>query len=514
MNAMKRTIGAFLIAVLMLSMIAIGTISTAAVGSGAGLAEWALRAYREGWSYVWGGDTVGAVDCSGMITSYCGGNRTSMLADAQAHGRDWGYVSDGVPNVHGLGLSRPNHVGVYVGNGMEVDARGDDYDVCCEAVGNRWTCWFKLTAITYPTTGWVKFDGSYYYYENGEYLADTYRTIDGTTYYFANSGISTSDPSSATAKANPSVAETSVNNSPLKKGSQGDSVKKLQERLQALGYYDGAVDGSFGAQTEEAFMLFQETAGLYVDGIAGSDAELLYSADAPLCVSSLSFSTLSQRESTVTGETLSTSFKLADSPDDNSDSHDDTDSGQGGDHEDNDAASEEDESVSAPAQSYAAGDSGEMIVTIQNQLIKLGYLSSDADGAFGPITETAVREFQSMNALEDTGVIDAATYEAIFSLDAVNHTDNSIYDAASPAAAAAATTAGNTLIERENAAISEQSVASVSTAIGSRRAANTNLEFIVWLAIVIIVMVLAFVLVFSVEKKRAGTLMYTGRRFQ
>ncbi len=27
------------------------------------------------------------------------------------------------------------HVGVYVGNGMEVDARGDEYGVCYEAIG-------------------------------------------------------------------------------------------------------------------------------------------------------------------------------------------------------------------------------------------------------------------------------------------------------------------------------------------------------------------------------------------
>ena len=100
-----------------------GAFSAGASGTGAGLAEWALNAYYEGWSYVYGGSTPGAVDCSGLIYSYCGGERCGdpQLNTATARGS----VSSGIPNVHGLGLWRPGHVGVYVGDGMEVDARGD-----------------------------------------------------------------------------------------------------------------------------------------------------------------------------------------------------------------------------------------------------------------------------------------------------------------------------------------------------------------------------------------------------
>ena len=148
------------------------TTNVAASGTGAGLAEYALNAYYEGWSYVWGGTEPGAVDCSGLIWSYCGGNRLSMLSDAQANGRDWGYVSDGIPRVHGLGLSRPNHVGVYIEDGMEVDARGSAYGVCYQQIGengyNNWDCWFKLTAVDYPENGWETFNGNCYYYEDGE----------------------------------------------------------------------------------------------------------------------------------------------------------------------------------------------------------------------------------------------------------------------------------------------------------------------------------------------------------
>ena len=97
------------------------SLSASASGTGAGLAEYALNAYYSGWSYVWGGAEPGAVDCSGLIWSYCGGNRISMLSDAIENGCDYGSVDSGIPRVHGLGLSRPGHVGVYIADNMEVD---------------------------------------------------------------------------------------------------------------------------------------------------------------------------------------------------------------------------------------------------------------------------------------------------------------------------------------------------------------------------------------------------------
>jgi len=49
------------------------------------------------------------------------------------------------------------------------------------------------------------------------------------------------------------------------------SMKKtqVQEALKKAGYYDGEVDGKFGAQTKAAVKKFQEAEGLKVDGIAG-----------------------------------------------------------------------------------------------------------------------------------------------------------------------------------------------------------------------------------------------------
>ena len=49
----------------------------------------------------------------------------------------------------------------------------------------------------------------------------------------------------------------------------GDDVATLQRRLQDLGFYDGRVDGYFGAQTHESLSSFQEEIGLSADGICG-----------------------------------------------------------------------------------------------------------------------------------------------------------------------------------------------------------------------------------------------------
>ena len=55
----------------------------------------------------------------------------------------------------------------------------------------------------------------------------------------------------------------------LKTGSSGEEVKRLQERLQALGYYQSGIDGKYGAGTKQAVIVFQKQHGLAADGAAG-----------------------------------------------------------------------------------------------------------------------------------------------------------------------------------------------------------------------------------------------------
>ena len=67
----------------------------------------------------------------------------------------------------------------------------------------------------------------------------------------------------------------------LHNGSQGEKVRKLQERLQALGYYEGEVDGQFGPGTRDAVIAFQKKNGLDADGLAGAETQkILYSEEA------------------------------------------------------------------------------------------------------------------------------------------------------------------------------------------------------------------------------------------
>lgn len=67
----------------------------------------------------------------------------------------------------------------------------------------------------------------------------------------------------------------------LQKGSKGDAVVKLQNRLNELGYSVGKADGDFGNKTKTAIEQFQADNGLDVTGIADEKTlELLYSDDA------------------------------------------------------------------------------------------------------------------------------------------------------------------------------------------------------------------------------------------
>lgn len=401
MSYFKRIFSFALILIIIVSVSLLGFTPASASGTGAGLAEWALRAYNEGWEYVYGGASVGAVDCSGLIYSYCGGDRvgSAQLASATASGS----VSAGVPRVHGLGLYQPGHVGVYVGDGMAVDARGDAWDVCYQSVYTKsWTTWFKLSAVSYPTNGWVKFNGNYYYYENGQYVVSCTKEIGGDTYSFSSSGKSDKTPSDLNAVANnnssasatkattapttatPTTEATQATTQPqvLQIGSSGNKVTKLQNRLAELGFYNGVVTGYFGEATEEAYKAFQAAAGVTVDGIAGkSDLRILYSSSAPTAVEE---------------ETEAPTEEVTEEPT---------------------------EEVTEPVDDgiYVVGEEFEEIVNIQNRLFELGYFYEDSTGYFGDLTLEAVTVFQQVNGLEATGEVDEATYEAIFSADAIEN---------------------------------------------------------------------------------------------
>ena len=225
MQTVKKTTRiatAILLAVLIAacSIVLPGMTTTASAASSSltsiGLAEHVLKAYREGWVYSYGayGDFnsngVRATDCSGLIYSYlCWVDDSSNIkpnwnyprtVTAQANASSVSGSIDTIPRTHGLIVTIANydHVGVYVGNGKVIDNSTWGVNMRYESVKtNGWIKWHKLDCITYPTTGWYKFDGDYFYYENGEYIINTTRTIDGVTYTFGSDGVSDKSPSNA-----------------------------------------------------------------------------------------------------------------------------------------------------------------------------------------------------------------------------------------------------------------------------------------------------------------------------
>ena len=67
----------------------------------------------------------------------------------------------------------------------------------------------------------------------------------------------------------PKPSTTPAPRTSLVRGDSGPKVLALQKRLQALGYWLGTPDGSFGSLTQQAVWAFQKSAGLERDGVVG-----------------------------------------------------------------------------------------------------------------------------------------------------------------------------------------------------------------------------------------------------
>ena len=144
----------------------------------------------------------------------------------------------------------------------------------------------------------------------------------------------------------------------LEYGSTGEAVRKLQNRLDALGYKPGYTDGKFGATTEAAVMAFQANNNLTVDGKAGPATQrVLYG---------------SAKRSDVAYSTI------------------------------------------------RPGDTGAAVRNMQYTLYELGYYDGAIDGVYGQTTSDAVRSFQIENSLKPVdGIAGNATLSKLYSSSAV-----------------------------------------------------------------------------------------------
>ena len=81
--------------------------------------------------------------------------------------------------------------------------------------------------------------------------------------------------------ADSNIKEEVEDDGSLKNGDAGDNVKKLQERLDELGYYNTTIDGKYGNMTVKAIKAFQKNNNITQTGIADlTTQEKLYSDSA------------------------------------------------------------------------------------------------------------------------------------------------------------------------------------------------------------------------------------------
>ena len=188
-------------------------------------------------------------------------------------------------------------------------------------------------------------------------------------------------PTATPVKITPTpTAAPSLGSETLRIGSQGSAVALLQSKLKELGYYTGTADGIFGTVTAAAVTAFQRANGLTADGIAGEK-------------------TLSKLTSAKAVAAKATAAPAA---------------------------------TAAPtATLLKSGDKGDAVKAMQQQLVKLGYLSS-ADGIYGPVTYNAVVAFQRRNGLTADGIAGKLTLNKLNSSSAVAATAASTLPAASP----------------------------------------------------------------------------------
>lgn len=193
------------------------------------------------WDYA--GETEKVHDCIGLVKGYlwCDGPQDktpayTALQDLSANGmRDActrkGGISS-IPDVPGVLVFMNQHVGVYIGGGEVIEARGHAYGIVKTKLSARpWATWGYCPYVTYETTA-----------------ANTSNNTKGVC---------------------------TVDLPVLKKGAKSETVKAMQQLLLAKGYKmkNGlktySADGSFGKATENALKNYQRAKGLEVDGSCG-----------------------------------------------------------------------------------------------------------------------------------------------------------------------------------------------------------------------------------------------------
>ncbi|WP_368282850.1 peptidoglycan-binding protein, partial [Enterocloster lavalensis] len=199
----------------------------------------------------------------------------------------------------------------------------------------------------------------------------------------------------------------------VSKGTQGDDIQRIQQRLYELGYLATAdlVTGNFGDSTEAAVLKLQEVNGLNMDGKVGQKTiNLLYSdeikpnflsygekSDVVLaCQQRLKeLGYLTTEPDGTYGEDTAIAIKQFQARNDQI-----VDGYLGP------STRMALDSPSARSNGLMLGERGDAVKRMQQLLSKHGYLySGNVTGYYGEATQTAVKNFQSRNGLSVDGLV-------------------------------------------------------------------------------------------------------------
>ncbi|BAY37507.1 peptidoglycan-binding domain 1 [Nostoc sp. NIES-2111] len=194
----------------------------------------------------------------------------------------------------------------------------------------------------------------------------------------------------------------------LERGDQGPSVRNLQQKLKLAGFYQAPVTQVYDFSTEEGVRRFQEAAGLPVDGVAGASTieKLNQWRSSPVANQTQNFTTVSTptRRNTTTAAntqtrknttTATTSTKRSTTTAANTQTRKNTTT----------ATTNKRRSPNY----LVKGDEGEDVRALQQRLRVAGFYYGNATGIFGPITEEAVKKFQTAYKLDADGIVGPAT---------------------------------------------------------------------------------------------------------
>ncbi len=165
----------------------------------------------------------------------------------------------------------------------------------------------------------------------------------------------------------------------LQKGDQGPSVRELQLDLRRAGFYQAPITQVYDTRTEDAVRRFQKAASLQVSGIAGpTTMGKLENWQASSQPEAKKPSTATQAKKPSAQNVARTSTQTA-------------------------------PSKQRITGIIGKGDEGEEIRSLQERLRVAGYYYGNSTGIFGPITEDAVKRFQTAYNLEADGLVGPAT---------------------------------------------------------------------------------------------------------